>query len=180
MTMIGWSKCANQYQRVQRIKYTKGIGTIAPCHHPFPTAPSPQRVPRAIPLTTSPKHFPQTLITIFVHIIKKLNYFLTFNVVKSLSFFEKTESKPYQLHFIFCVFYWYHVESEYCVNDKLSITSKVGQPKISCGTGSPISVVFEGDEVYFEFTTNGGNSNGGFMLTYKLTNFSTSPQGTWK
>ena len=94
------------------------------------------------------------------------------------SIFEETERKQYQLYFVFCVFYWYTVESEYCVNDKLRISSKGGQEKTTCGTGSPISLVFEEDEVYFEFTTNGGNSNGGFMLTYKLTNISTSPQGT--
>ena len=70
-----------------------------------------------------------------------------------------------------------YVESDYCVNDKLGISSKGGQEKTTCGRGSPISVVFEGDEVYFEFTTNGGNSSVGFMLTYKLTNISASPQG---
>ena len=85
------------------------------------------------------------------------------------------------MYLIFCVFYWHNVGSEYCVNDKLRISSKGGQEKTTCGTaGSPISVVFEGDEVYFEFTTNGGNSRVGFMLTYKLTNISASPQGTCK
>ena len=73
-----------------------------------------------------------------------------------------------------------YVESDYCVNDKLGISSRGGQEKTSCGTRSPISVVFEGDGVYFEFKTNGGNSSVGFMLTCKLTNISACPQGTWK
>ena len=82
------------------------------------------------------------------------------------------------------MFYWYryryNVESENCVNDKLRIGSKDGQERIACGTGSPISELFEGDEIYIEFATNGAYNNGGFMLTYKLTNISTSAQGTWK
>ena len=64
------------------------------------------------------------------------------------------------------------------MNDKLRISSKGGQERTACGTGSSISGVFKGDEVYIEFATNG--ANGGFMLTYKLSNISTSAQGTWK
>ena len=66
------------------------------------------------------------------------------------------------------------------MNDKLRISSKGGQERTACGTGSSISGVFKGDEVYIEFATNGANTNGGFMLTYKLSNISTSAQGTWK
>ena len=65
------------------------------------------------------------------------------------------------------------------MNDKLCIGSKGGQERTSCGRGTPISGVFEGDEVYIEFATNGANNNGGFMLTYKLTNISTSAQGNF-
>ena len=81
---------------------------------------------------------------------------------------------------MFCVFYWYNIDSDDCVNDKLRISSKGEQQKVTttCGTDSPISVVFEGDEIYIEFSTNGGNSSGAFMLTYKLINISTSPEGT--
>ena len=78
------------------------------------------------------------------------------------------------------MFYLYNVDSGSCVNDKLRISSKGGQQKTSCGRVSPISIVFEGDEIYIEFFTNGANSGGGFMLTYKLTNISTPPQGMWK
>ena len=92
------------------------------------------------------------------------------------------DSKEYQFYFLFCVLYWYNIDSVNCVNDKLRISVKVEQEKITttCGTESPISVVFEGDEVYIEFTTNGAISDGAFMLTYKLINISTSPEGTWK
>ena len=80
------------------------------------------------------------------------------------------------------MFYWYNIDSSNCANDKLRISSKGGQQKTTttCGAESPISVVFEGDEIYIEFFTNGANSNGGCMLTYKLINISTSPEGTWK
>ena len=79
------------------------------------------------------------------------------------------------------MFYWYNVDSGNCANDKLRISSKGGQLKTTCGTGLPRLAVFEGDEVYIEFTTNGANNNFGFMLTYKLINISAAlPQGTWK
>ena len=64
------------------------------------------------------------------------------------------------------------------MNDKLLISSNGGQEKTTCGRGSSISGVFEGDEVYIKFTTNRVNSDTGFMLTYNVT--SISPQGTWK
>ena len=91
-------------------------------------------------------------------------------------------SKQYQYYFLFCVFYWYRIDSVNCVNDKLRISGKGEPEKITttCGKESPISVVFEGVEVYIEFTTNGAISDGGFLLTYKLINISTPPEGTWK
>ena len=79
------------------------------------------------------------------------------------------------------MFHWHNVDSGHCVNDKLRISSKSGQQKTTCGTGSPISAVFEGVEEYIEFVTNGDNNNFGFILTYKLMNISAAlPLGTWK
>ena len=79
------------------------------------------------------------------------------------------------------MFYWHNVDSGHCVNDKLRISSKSGQQKTTCGTGSPIPAVFEGVEEYIEFVTNGDNNNFGFILTYKLMNISAAlPLGTWK
>ena len=78
------------------------------------------------------------------------------------------------------MFHLHNVDSCNCVNDKLRISSKSGQQKTTCGTGSPISAVFEGDEVYIEFVTDGDTNNFGFILTYKLMNISaTLPLGTW-
>ena len=79
------------------------------------------------------------------------------------------------------MFHWHNVDSGNCVYDKLRISSKSGQQKTTRGTGSPISAVFEGDEIYIEFVTNGANNNFGFILTYKLMNISAAlPLGTWK
>ena len=75
------------------------------------------------------------------------------------------------------LFYWYNLDVGSCVNDKLLITSKGGQQKSACGTGTPASAVFEGDEVYVQFTTNGAINNPGFMLSYKLIDIPTS---MWK
>lgn len=62
-----------------------------------------------------------------------------------------------------------------CVNDKLLISSKGGQQKSACGTGSPTKAVFEGDEVYVEFTTNAAVDNVGFMVSYKLIDIAVLP-----
>ena len=75
----------------------------------------------------------------------------------------------------------YNVDSDNCANDRLRISSKGGQLKTTCGTGSPGLAVFEGEEIYIEFTTNGAINNFGFMLSYKLINISAAlPQGTYR
>lgn len=55
-----------------------------------------------------------------------------------------------------------------CANDKLKISSSGGQQQIACGTGSPTTKEFEGNEVYLHLTTNGNKDNIGFMLSYRL------------
>ena len=90
----------------------------------------------------------------------------------------RVKNVSFNLIFVLLV---YNVDSDNCANDKLRISSKGGQVKTTCGTGSPRSAVFEGNEVYIEFTTNEANNNFGFMLTYKLINMSAAlPQGTWE